>query len=349
MYNLHIISNSVFTNKFIDFINTNFNEQEHIFLVTGGLSLEANKIVNKENVFCLHQQSVVRNLFYLFKMMSNSKQIFLHGLFENRTMLLLLFFKRFANRSSWFIWGNDLYSYTTNNKTKKEKGIEFVKKIIIKRFSRLVTYVYGDYELAKKWYGAKGQYAECIMYPSNLYQNIALKDNESDIINILLGNSADPTNNHEEVINILKRYKNSNIKIFCPLSYGDEKYAAKIRNIGNSFFGDKFVPIMDFLPYKEYLNLLSKINIAIFNHNRQQGMGNIISLLGLGKKVYIKDGISSLTTFRELGVEIFTVENINMHMLSETELKSNRNIIKEYFSEENYTKQLKQIFYKDNN
>ena len=42
------------------------------------------------------------------------------------------------------------------------------------------------------------------------------------------------------------------------------------------------------LPLSDYLKILGKIDIAIFNHERQQAVGNITSLLGLGKKVYIK-------------------------------------------------------------
>lgn len=43
-------------------------------------------------------------------------------------------------------------------------------------------------------------------------------------------------------------------------------------------------PIVDFMDFNEYINFLSTIDIAIFNHKRQQGMGNIITLLGMGKK-----------------------------------------------------------------
>jgi len=34
------------------------------------------------------------------------------------------------------------------------------------------------------------------------------------------------------------------------------------------------------MPLDEYLNLLAKIDIAIFNHKRKQAMGNITTLLG---------------------------------------------------------------------
>lgn len=43
------------------------------------------------------------------------------------------------------------------------------------------------------------------------------------------------------------------------------------------------------MPFEEYLGLLAKIDIAILNHKRQQAMGNITTLLGLGKKYILGD------------------------------------------------------------
>ena len=42
--------------------------------------------------------------------------------------------------------------------------------------------------------------------------------------------------------------------------------------------------LFDFMEYKLYFEYLCTIDIAIFAHNRSQDMGNIINLLGLGKK-----------------------------------------------------------------
>ena len=44
---------------------------------------------------------------------------------------------------------------------------------------------------------------------------------EKQIINILIGNSATETNNHIEVLDLLSKFKNEDIKIYVPLSYGD--------------------------------------------------------------------------------------------------------------------------------
>ncbi|MFC6669723.1 TDP-N-acetylfucosamine:lipid II N-acetylfucosaminyltransferase [Marinobacterium aestuariivivens] len=161
---------------------------------------------------------------------------------------------------------------------------ELFRRWVIPRIGNFITYVPGDFRLVKKWYGAKGTYKECLMYPSNVFVPIALTDVERNIITVMVGNSADPSNNHKEILYQLTRLKDQEFKVVCPLSYGDAQYAEEITAIGRCLFGERFIPLRDFIPYQDYVKVLSEIDIAVFAHRRQQGMGNIITLLGLGKK-----------------------------------------------------------------
>lgn len=161
----------------------------------------------------------------------------------------------------------------------------------------LITQIKGDYELAQEWYGAKGKYYYSFMYPSNLYKEYYLKKVEKDPgkTYIQVGNSACETNEHVEVFEKLLKYKGENIEIICPLSYsGKEEYIKQVVETGYKTFGkEKFTPIVDFMIFDQYLELLAKVDIAIFNHKRQRGLGNITTLLGLGKKVYIREEITT--------------------------------------------------------
>ncbi len=113
---------------------------------------------------------------------------------------------------------------------------------------------------------------------------------------------------------------------------------------GKEIFGDKFIPILEFMPFERHLEFLAQIDIAIFNSNRQQAMGNIITLLGLGKKVYMRSNITSWKLFEEIGVKVFDVADINLEPIDKKIAEENRRKIREYFSEENYLKQLKILF-----
>lgn len=75
------------------------------------------------------------------------------------------------------------------------------------------------------------------MYPSNLYHEYSINNVSKTKENIIIqvGNSADCTNDHIEVFNKLKRYKN--IKIICPLSYGgDDVYIDNVIKEEIGFF-----------------------------------------------------------------------------------------------------------------
>ena len=233
------------------------------------------------------------------------------------------------------MWGGDFYF--------PEKQ-SWLKKEIIKRMGHFITYIKGDYELVKQWYGASGEYHECFMYPSNLYKTYDIPVKLHDTVNIQIGNSADPTNNHLEILEKLERYRDENIKIYAPLSYGNMEYAQMVANKGEEIFGNKFIAMLDFMPFEKYLEFLAEIDIAIFAHKRQQAMGNTITLLGLGKKVYMRSDITPWQLFKDINVKVFDVQNIEINLMDEQTKNQNQQKTKEYFSKENYLKQLKTLF-----
>ncbi|MDZ7925027.1 MAG: TDP-N-acetylfucosamine:lipid II N-acetylfucosaminyltransferase [Marinagarivorans sp.] len=158
-----------------------------------------------------------------------------------------------------------------------------------------MTYLPGDYRLACDWYAAKGKYVECIGYLSNIYQKAySPTANVGTPLTIWVGNSADPSNCHEEILEALYA-KNKDVRIICPLSYGSNEHAKKIKALGESLFGSNFIALMDIMPLEEYLNLLDTSSVAVFAHHRQQGMGNTISFYGeWGRKLlFVKEVRSS--------------------------------------------------------
>lgn len=109
--------------------------------------------------------------------------------------------------------------------------------------------------------------------------------------NILVGNSADPANNH---IDVFRWLLDSGInfegrKIIVPLSYGGSpKYCQVVKDYGRDYFGEQFVPIEDFMPYDEYIETMHSCGTVIMGHLRQQGAGNITAALAIGATVYLR-------------------------------------------------------------
>ena len=276
--------------------------------------------------------------------MQRAEKIILHGLFSSHLLYILTLQPWLLKKCHWVIWGGDLYVHQAELKDWRWEKNEFFRHRVIPHIGYLVTYVPGDLELARKWYGAKGKHMECLMYPSNIFTPVELPNVGHTTTTILIGNSADPSNNHYEVFDHLKKLEDQNFKLVCPLTYGDKDNAERIGAEGFKQFGDRFVPLLDFMPYEDYLKVLVEIDIAIFAHRRQQGMGNAITLLGLGKKVYMRSDVTPWAMFNGLGVKIFDLLQINLSAMDDSVLKENKLRIKDNFSKVMLIRQLHNIF-----
>ena len=321
---LHIGTDKKFLIPFIEIINKHYNINDHKFI----LITKENQIIHHDYILFINKKSQILKILFA---LNQNKKIVLHGLFSDILLTILFFQPWVLKKCYWVMHGGDYYF--------PEKQ-SLVRKQIIKRIRHFVTYIKDDFEYVKKWYGAKGKYYECFMYPSNLFKEYSINLKNDNTINIQVGNSADPTNNQIEVFKKLRKYKNENIKIYAPLSYGDQTYADAVISKGKEIFKDRFIPITNFMPFKEYLEFLGNIDIAIFAHRRQQAMGNIITLLGLGKKIYIRTSITSWQFFKDIDVRLFDYNKIELDSIDTITKKENIHKIKSHFSEENYLNQL---------
>jgi hypothetical protein len=334
---LHICRLDKFIPPFIDLVKENFSFSKHAFLLFGNLQTFPTKL-DKNVIHINHAYQI----FELILKMNQSKKIILHSLFNPLVVLLLFLQPWLLKKCYWIMWGGDLYHFQTPKITIKALIYERVRKHVIKNLGFLVNGTTGDVVLARKWYGAVGTHIKCFNYPSNTYKHYDINSNTHTNINIQVGNSADPSNQHLLIFEMLLPFKEKNIQLFVPLSYGDMKYASLITNKGYELFGDKFHPIKELMPFNEYLAFLANIDIAIFNHRRQQAFGNAITLLGLGKKVYINSESTLSAVFEEYDIKVFdTNQNLNIELLDSTTQRINIQSVKSSFSKDSLVETLK--------
>jgi hypothetical protein len=339
-----------FIYSYIKAIDSNFSEHEFIIF-----NQEDHSYYNKNNdIYLLNEK---KKYLYLEKQLYKAKKIFLHNLFNKNIIIILFLQPWLLKKTKWILWGADLYNYKRKKRKLKHKILEFMKSKVIKNLEGIITYIKGDYELAKKWYNTQAYFYESICYLSNIpsyninEKKLNLKNNTKKHLFIQVGNSADPSNNHKEILKSLKMLNDNQkkkIKIICPLSYGTEEYAKKIIKYGKSLFGKDFVPLTKFMDLKTYNKLQSNIDIAVFNHKRQQAMGNILSLLYLGKKVYIRDDITTWDFMRNHDIKVFSFNNYNINNLLEKidpEIaKQNREKIDSRFNIDIFIEEWRNIF-----
>lgn len=347
---LHLSTCDKFLPSYIRFLQDNLDFSNQEFLLTHGMAV--NDLQHHENIYLAKNSFVSLSKYYfiaIYKMIFAKKIIF-HGLFDFRLVCILFFMPWLLKKSYWIIWGGDLYTYKVGKKNLRWRIKEFFRRPVIKRFRYLINVIKGDLELCKKWYLAEGEFLESITYPSNLSplgitkfvsnSSFSIKDS---MINILVGNSGSIQNNHYEIFKKIEKYKDHKISIFTPLTYGDANYIQEVIYIGKKIFGEDFYPILAHMTHEEYMNLLNGIDIAVFNHPRQQALGNIISLLGLGKKVFIRSDITSWNFFHSKEIEVFDIKNFEINPIEKNVVNNNQRLVESYFSKKRYLEQLEVI------
>ncbi|QNN46713.1 TDP-N-acetylfucosamine:lipid II N-acetylfucosaminyltransferase [Thermomonas brevis] len=137
--------------------------------------------------------------------------------------------------------------------------------------------------------------------------------------NILVGNSATATNNHLELFDYLHDHVDlAGRQLIVPLSYGDGAYRAAILQDGRDKFGDRFVPLVDFMPRERYIALLRSCGHVMMNHVRQQAFGNLIISGLLGAKLHVNPSSPLHPWLHEQGVPVEAIGGGDLTPLSAT-------------------------------
>ena len=154
---------------------------------------------------------------------------------------------------------------------------------------------------------------------------------------ILVGNSASFENNHLELFDLLAEcFDLEGRKLIVPLSYGNPWYAEKVIAEGNRLFGDQFVPLTDFLPKEQYIEILDSCGHVFMNHLRQQALGNICIMMLKGAKIYLNPINPLYAWLTDKGAFIESINGSNqdspgklqvLHPLSDTQRQANRQVI----------------------
>lgn len=383
--NLHLMIDNFYCKGFIEFTNKNFNKEEHVFLVlTEKENLEYLNPDDYENLEVIYlkprwekcmELNVEKILSYIFK----SGKLFIHYLTDFICWLICRY--NIKQNIYWLPWGSDLYrsievdlydettkkficdkkmNISINNNYRNSIQYTYIKGTI-RKTSYIITLNKGDYNLVRENFITNAKHLK-FSYPNpvdfitldKIIQDNDLKYNFKKSFNYLiqLGNSGDPANNHLEVLNMLKEKVTGNYGVIVPLSYGDKKYINELICEGKKILGERFIPLTEFMNAKEYFKVLKQVDIAIMNHNRQQGVGNILALLYLGKKVFLKENITTYEAFKNLGLEISCISDItNRNCIDVKEIvkckskmiERNKIIIKENYCEETLVELLNYI------
>lgn len=334
MKNIHFFPYEKFTKPYIDFINSNYCTEEHIFFLYGKKSNQ--KIIEAENV--INFKKNIKSAIILYKYMIKSEKIIMHSL-SGVLVGFLVFYPILLKKTYWVIWGGDLYNYMKLVPNIKNSIVKKIKFFAVNKMKGICTLVQGDFLIASSEFNLEGDY-----FPAAYINPIRTdflddlgyqKDNKKDSLVIQIGNSADSANKHLEILSLLSAYKEEDIKIFAPLSYGgNSEYIESVESYGKKIFKNKFISMVNFLSPEDYTKFLKDIDIAIFANERQQALGNIFALIYLEKKVYIRDDISTWDYLtQDIGITLsnynqISSEDFEKFKINEINLENKKNILK---------------------
>jgi hypothetical protein len=369
------IANFIVDEKFIDSLiqlyDEEFNFCHHDYiLVSNELEPAFRYIRFKERILIIKPNDLLR-----FIAKENYDALFIHYLVSFPINLLPLIPK--GIKVFWFAWGADIYEmpfrhpfininlfapltkrWIDKNYVKKYCEFKYLVKLFLKgRLSEIapqqyytaiqrVDYFSGvldyEYDLMKDVPNFRAKKTRHQYSSSNLWESLSQPCPRNIGKNIFIGNSAAFTNNHLDILNKLSQLRIERRKVILPLSYCDYYgYAADVCAAYKNILGDDFIPIIDFMPIDQYLDLYNKCGFAIYGQERQAAIGNIIYALRSGIKVFMSETNLAYRYFKDLGMYIYSIqedlsqESIDKN-LSKEEINTNFQIINSLYNRDAY-------------
>jgi dTDP-N-acetylfucosamine:lipid II N-acetylfucosaminyltransferase len=158
---------------------------------------------------------------------------------------------------------------------------------------------------------------------------------------ILVGNSAAPTNNHAEAFELLASRDLGERRVVVPLTYGDPAYREAVVALGRRMFGRRFEPILEHLPLAAYNEVVSRCAVGVMHHRRQQALGTVGGLLYRGARVFLDESAVLHRFLKRHGVEVFPSGSLgagSLEPLSADQRAGNRAAIEALWSHDAVTR-----------
>lgn len=319
---VHLVAREKFTDEYIQYMETVFTDIESSYITVEG----EYPLSKGDNI------TIIRSWDDLIKTKLNTlkqaEKIVVSGVFITSKAILLLEFYGLAHKTYLFFWGGDFYQFASTNNNIKSTIKRIIYYQLFNHSAGLIFLIDGEYEKFKEithisnrhfvapMPGYPGKSIDFEKYRANNWQTMN-DDKQQRSLRIIVGNSATETNRHIEVFELLSRFQDNVYEVFCPLSYGDERYRDNVIEIGKQMLGNQFHPILDYMDKEDYVEFISKMDVGIFNNDRQQAMGNINMLLNMGKKVYLQVGTSMWNNYIQRGYRVFNIIELKTCSLEE--------------------------------
>jgi len=292
---------------------------------------ERNKAYHEDAIFFQPHEDSVPNI---VKLISDADLIVIYNLCEIKKLIVKNLPKEI--KIAWRFFGHELYGkrrdLVLSNSTLRivenanstiQKGVlklKFLKRRInylihdhkiVQRIDFILLFFAEEYDFLKKYWKVP-EYVK-------LNLNYKLEEKEFEIIQkknkIIVGNSRNIYNNHLDILNIIVANGNESNSFNLFFNYGSSgEYEKQVRNFSARH---KIHLIEEFLSKKDFEKIYEESIALVINSYRQMALGNIMTAIKYGLKIYLNDKNPTKSWLIRNGIKVYTIQEF------ETDLSMN--------------------------
>ncbi len=150
---------------------------------------------------------------------------------------------------------------------------------------------------------------------------------------ILIGNSDDPTNNHLDILELLKERNMSHHPLIIPLAGAKVEYQLAVSDKVVEFNAEV---LNEYVDPKTFFKKMETVSYVVYGHLRQQGVGTILPLFYAGKKVFLWESNPLYTILKRWGLLIFSLDKMRAEdfvPLTQIQIAEQRRTLEEFNSQ----------------
>ncbi len=326
---VHLMMNDKFIAPIVEFVNKHFPDRKNVFLCKRWFDYP---FPDSENTVEIKTFAGIK--------LKKAKKIICHSTFDEEIINRLYNEKDLLKKSFWIIWGGDL----TNKRVVLSEKVKYV-------FSNFMGYSgESDEKFAREHLNIPADLKFIPhLYPFPLNKKIlnSVSVPSHDYIQIQLAQSIEET--AIPVMEWLSRFKDKNIRICSILSYGDsDEIKEKVKEAGIKYFGDKYFYIENYMTPEKYAEHVASNDILILNNDHQDGFGNTLAHLYLGKKVFIRSDIETPAMLAKHNIHVYPTQQIPdlsfEELIEDKAVESNKENVKVYLDESELVKYWQLLF-----
>lgn len=257
--------------------------------------------------------SRLKLLIYIWSISRTSKIVF-HSALDpivltiTNSLIFIFRMRKKAASISYVCWGNDFGCcrklHVCNSFLKRL--VAYIYETVWPWYGHIITLTIKDKELLEGAYKSKNVIVSPYIGDRMEFYHVS-KINMP--IRIMVSHSGWRHNKHIETFEMLKRFKDEDILILCPLCYGDSDYIEEVIETGRRYFGEKFHYFTELMPSDEYTQMLLRNHIYVTGAEIQTGLGALYRNMRGNAKIYLRGNLYE--SHKKNGYVVYNYDDIS--------------------------------------